>query len=90
MNKIRAKFGHERKGKKFERDEVIDVLSEDEKVEAVANGLAYYDKPKVRVYGNEVDKPTSDNLKSEIIAYLEEQEIEHDPNLTKAELLELC
>ncbi len=91
MKKIRAKFGHSRKGKKFERNEVIDNLTKAEQEEAVLNGLAYYDKPKTEiVYGNEVDKPTSENLKAEIISYLEEQGIEHDPNVTKSELLELC
>lgn len=36
-----------------------------------------------------VEKPTMDSLKKDIIGYLVEHDIEHDPDKTKSELLEL-
>lgn len=81
---IRAKFGHSRYGKVFQRGDEIDNLTEAERVEAVYNGLAYYDSPKVEF------SPSMDYKKDEIQEYLTNQGIEFDDDMTKSELIELC
>lgn len=83
---IRAKFKHSRKGVVFQRDEEITNLTKAEQEEAVLNKLAYYDKPKVEI----LSKPTDSNTVDYIKDYLEQEGIEYDSNLRKAELLELC
>lgn len=77
---IRAKFGHSRKGVYFAKGKEIDNLNEDQEKEAVDMGWAYYDS----------QKPTESDTVKYIKDYLNQEGIEFESSMNKAELLELC
>lgn len=77
---VRARFPQGWRGDDYDKDEKMPANEQQARRLTQAN-VAYYDF--------EDDKPTMDNTKKEIEAYLEEAEIEYDEYATKSELLEL-
>lgn len=65
-------------GKRVSRSDAVEGTAK-QKQDLLECGQAYED----------VTKPDSNSLKSEIVAYLEENDIEFDSTATKAELIEL-
>lgn len=82
---VKARFGQHWRGKYYPKNEVMPA-SESQTDALVECGRGYY--------GVELTEPitpeiTSKNTKTEIMAYLDGDGIEYDPELTKAQLLEL-
>lgn len=81
---VRAAFNQGWRGDKYEQDDIMPA-TEKQAQRLTQSGQAYYDfEP-----DTEPDKPTMQNTKKEIEAYLEDAEIEYDEYATKSELLEL-
>lgn len=88
---VRARFPQHWRNNKYDKDEKMPANEEQARRLTQAN-VAYYDfeeDEETEELMDSLQKPTMDNTKKEIEAYLEEQAIEYDEYATKSELLEL-
>lgn len=76
---VKARFGQHWRGTYYPKNVTIPA-TEKQELALVKCGRAYYDvTPEI----------TSKNTKTEIMAHLDSDGIEYDPDLTKAQLLEI-